>query len=306
MDAEQLRASSQRWMTTGLDAFLAGESSLDFAVHHHGVALEHLLKAYLASLHPALIVEAKDFDAMLHATGHGARARRPNTRSKTIGLNEAFGRARKLLPKEIIVTDSQFEPVLAARNGVAHSGYHEPAEVREVLTMCMRIADTLLVAMGESVDEYWGDYSRLHRELIEEHVSEIRVAVLAKVARAKAVYRGRVGGLETQHHTQIMASLTSTAVRPRNYGEYTDCPACEARGWLHGSMGLMGFKWNNEESERISSEPPKIVMYSHAFECYVCGLNLEGDELEAAGLPSEIIVASGYPSMSEFFDQYPD
>src|SRR5438874_28233 len=116
MDAIRLQESSRRWMATGLEAFSSGEGSFDFAVHHHGVALEHLLKAYLASLHPALIVEPKDFDSMLHATGHSDRAKRPSTRSKTIGLFEAFVRVKRLLPDQITVTEQEFEPVLAARN----------------------------------------------------------------------------------------------------------------------------------------------------------------------------------------------
>lgn len=121
MDAQRLQESAQRWTAGGLAAFSEGED-IDFAVHHLGVALEHLLKAYLASLHPALVVDTNDFDSMLHATGHGSRTKRPSSRTKTIGLAAAFNRVKKLLPKKITVTDVQFEPVLAARNGVAHAG----------------------------------------------------------------------------------------------------------------------------------------------------------------------------------------
>jgi hypothetical protein len=53
-------------MLAGLGAFSRDGEPDDFAVHHVGVALEHLLKAYLAFLHPALIVDAKDFDSLLH------------------------------------------------------------------------------------------------------------------------------------------------------------------------------------------------------------------------------------------------
>jgi hypothetical protein len=84
MHAEQLKLSSQRWMTAALAAFSEGPEAYDFAVHHAGIAAEHLLKAYLATLHPALVVEGKDFDSLLHATGHGAHASVHVTRVKTI------------------------------------------------------------------------------------------------------------------------------------------------------------------------------------------------------------------------------
>lgn len=110
MDPVALRESSQRWLETGLAAFSRGDDSNDFAVHHAGVALEHLLKAYLASLHPALVAEMTDWDSLLHATGHGERARVPSTRTKTIGLKAAFDRVKKLIPT-ITVSDAEFKPV---------------------------------------------------------------------------------------------------------------------------------------------------------------------------------------------------
>jgi HEPN domain-containing protein len=49
MHADQLKASSQKWMTAALVAFSQGPESYDFAVHHAGIAAEPLLKAYLAT-----------------------------------------------------------------------------------------------------------------------------------------------------------------------------------------------------------------------------------------------------------------
>jgi hypothetical protein len=45
MLADQLKTSSKRWMTAALAAFSEGPESYDFAVHHAGIAAEHLLKA---------------------------------------------------------------------------------------------------------------------------------------------------------------------------------------------------------------------------------------------------------------------
>lgn len=101
LHAEQLAASSGKWMEAALAAFSNGSSSEDLAVHHVGVATEHLLKAFLAGLHPSLIVDGKDFDSLLYAAGHGERLQVRGSRVKTIQLGEAYDRAQKILKSKI-------------------------------------------------------------------------------------------------------------------------------------------------------------------------------------------------------------
>lgn len=89
------------------EAFGRGES-LDFAVRHAGVGLEHLLKAYLCSLHPALVVDAGHWESLLHAVGHGDRSSIPASRTKSIGLKTAFDHTRTLLKPKNTVSDPDF------------------------------------------------------------------------------------------------------------------------------------------------------------------------------------------------------
>lgn len=161
VDPAEILSSSRRWMTVGLAAFSRNDGSEDFAVHHVGVAMEHLLKAYLASLHPAHIVEDKNWESLLHATGHADRSRISRSRTKTIGLSVAFDRVRRLIPT-VTVSTQEFEPVLAARNGVAHVGDHDQDEVRAVLTTVIRLAIPVLAeieqlhGVDDWAEDYWG------------------------------------------------------------------------------------------------------------------------------------------------------
>lgn len=282
MDATRLQASSQRWMTTGLAAFSEGDHSFDFAVHHLGVALEHLLKAYLASLDPALVTEASDFDSLLHATGHGDRARRPSTRTKTIGLALAFSRIKKLLPRQITVTDSEFEPVLAARNGVAHAAHFDPAEVRAVLTTCIRIVDPLLAELGVSPKRYWSDYLQLRDQLIDEHTTELQVTMAVKMAQAKAVYLRRIDGLDSEQRRRLVVEFRAANPRSSDNDQCTSCPACEGYGRLHGITDVARLKSTDGEPM------PTVVFHASSYDCLLCGLQLEGAELELADLNNEI------------------
>lgn len=144
MPANQLKASSQKWMTAALAAFSQGPESYDFAVHHAGIAAEHLLKAYLATLHPALTAGARRFDSLLHSTGHGTHASVPASQAKTIGPVEAPARVHQILRKQIPIDKQALEPVANARNGVAHGGVHDLAEVQTASTACLRLIDPLL------------------------------------------------------------------------------------------------------------------------------------------------------------------
>lgn len=262
MDATRLQASSQRWMTTGLAAFSEGDHSFDFAVHHLGVALEHLLKAYLASLHPALVTEASDFDSLLHATGHGNRARPPSTRTKTIGLALAFNRVKKLLPRQITVTDSEFEPVLAARNGVAHAAHFDPDEVRAVLTTCVRIADPTLAELGASPEQYWGDYLQLRDQLVDEHATELRVIVAVKMAKAKAVYLRRINGLASEQRRRLVAEVCAANPYSSDDDERMSCPVCEGYGRLHGIADIAWLRSTDDDGRSM----PTVVFHASSYD----------------------------------------
>lgn len=184
--AERLKTSSMRWMAAALAAFTKGPEHYDFAVHHAGISAEHLLKAYLASLHPALMVEAKDFNSLLYATGQAAHASVPPSQMKTIGLVEAHARVLKILRKQMPIDQRALLPLANARNGVAHNGLHAFAEVQTVFTTCLRLVDPLLTELKIDPVIYWGPYRPLHDRLIEERAAAARIRLESKLVKARA------------------------------------------------------------------------------------------------------------------------
>ncbi|MET8706220.1 hypothetical protein [Streptomyces californicus] len=264
MHAEQLKLSSQRWMNAALTAFSQGPDSYDFAVHHAGIAAEHLLKAYLASLHPALIVEAKDFDSLLHATGHGTHASAPASRAKTIGLMEAHARVHKILRKQIPIDQRAFMPVANARNGVAHSGIHDLAEVQTVFTTCLRLADPILEELKIDPETYWGPYRALHDRLIEEQVKQTRVDVETMLVNARSIFWQRFGHLSDSERKVVLATITSHPAVGMAREVPQQCPACDSQGWLAGEV-------------EVGREGAYLV--THVFACSACDLEVEGEML---------------------------
>ncbi|WP_307128646.1 hypothetical protein [Streptomyces sp. B1I3] len=278
MHADQLKASSQKWMTAALVAFSQGPESYDFAVHHAGVAAEHLLKTYLATLHPALIAEARHFDSLLHATGHGAHASVPASQAKTIGLVDAMPGCTRSFARRYRST-SRRSSRSRTRNGVAHSGVHDVAEVQTVFTTCLRLIDPLLTELNIAPDVYWGSYLSLHNRLIEERVRAARIQLESKLAKARGVFQQRYGHLAPKEREVVLATVTQHANIYMDHSEYRPCPACGSNDWLRGDTHI------DETNE------PVVVFTPCIFACSACDLEVKNDESwEVGDLSNEVVL----------------
>lgn len=155
MDSERLQESSRKHMLRGIDAWC--EDEREMAVLHCGISVEHLLKAFLASKHPSLLVDARDFSALLHAAGEGAHAAVGEHLAKSIGALECFKRVALLTA--LPMTERQAEPIFSARNGVAHLGLHQTDRTDETVILSIRLNDAILAALAADPLEYWSPYA---------------------------------------------------------------------------------------------------------------------------------------------------
>src|ERR1017187_1064732 len=142
-------------MLRSLDAWC--EDERDMAVLHCGIAVEHLMKAFLASKHPSLLVDGRDFSSLLHAVGEGTHATADEHHTKSIGALECFRRVAQF--KVLPVTERQAEPIFSARNGVAHLGIHDTDRTDETIAMSIQINDAILAALGTDRFKYWDPYA---------------------------------------------------------------------------------------------------------------------------------------------------
>ncbi|MFJ9756650.1 hypothetical protein [Streptomyces sp. NPDC101149] len=269
MDAEQLKGSSRRWMNAALAAFVEGPEHHDFAVHHAGVATEHLLKAYLAGLHPALIVDGGHFDSLLHATGLGSHAG-PLTKVKTIGLIEAHTRVTKLLPGKIQIEKKDLAPLADARNGVAHSAIHDSTQSEAVFTACLRLVDPILEELKVDPNSYWGPYLVLHDKLVEEQVRQERVAAEALLVKARSLFEQRFGHMSHKERDVVLAAITSKPMITMDQEAPRECPACGSQGWVAGEVEAVHI-YNDGQ---VTVDPEEVLLNPHAFQCAACDLEV--------------------------------
>ena len=155
MDSDSLQESSRKHMLRGIDAWCEGEH--DMAVLHCGISVEHLLKAFLASKHPSLLVDGSDFSSLLHAVGEGAHARADEYHVKSIGALECFKRVARLTP--LPMTEQQAQPIFNARNGVAHMGLHQAEQTDEAVVLSVRLNGAILASLAVDPLEYWSPYA---------------------------------------------------------------------------------------------------------------------------------------------------
>ncbi|MGW2083313.1 hypothetical protein ACWCOW_41800 [Streptomyces sp. NPDC001939] len=300
MDTAKLARSSSRWMQLALTTLGRGDDG-DIAVHHAAVAIEHLLKAYLANQHPVLIAESRDFPSLLHALGLGRQSPAPFTAFRSISLPDAYSRVAILLPT-LAVDVNEVKAVANARNGVAHSGVYDDAATRELVTVCIRLADTVLPHLpAVSPEGYWGSTASLRKRLLEAHTSKLRDTIEKRRHRFREAYQrdelpqewatdrwpatlepdwgGDLGG--GYHFGSPAAVLWSLRTIDRasiRRFHPTDCPACQQES-------LVPMLHKGPEDDDSAAR--------HSTLCFTCGLYLNAEEIFFLGL-GEVIGLPAY------------
>lgn len=111
------------------------------------------------------------------------------------------------------------------------------------------------------------------------------------MAQAKVAYQRRVAGLVSQQRIQLVAALSLTNLNPSEHDEPADCPACEGRGWLHGRTDV---DWHANFDDDGRPEA-MVIFYPDAYDCALCDLHLQGDELELADFDGAIDLPEADP-----------
>lgn len=262
------------------------KESTDMAVSamHAGIAVEQLAKCYLCTINPVLIASRGcDLDTLLHLTGRSDLAKIPPHAIQTIGGHEACLRIKRLAP------DFRFNEsdklLFTVRNSVSHIGITHGT--RQVIRIMVRLADLLLVTIGVTRQWFWGNRLSIVDTLRDEAISE-QLAILQ--VKYEAARRYLTASLADLTPTERSSFKVLAAARTRDtgvdYQESYTCPVCDSQGVLlcHREYDLVE-EDPVEKSYRVFTD---AVAYPSEFQCGVCNLKLDGSDMEAAGMPSEV------------------
>jgi len=151
---------------------------------------------------------------------------------------------------------------------------------------------------------FYGDYASSAATLLDEAADEDAAIVEAKFAAARHRLAQRVEGLDAEQRALVLGAIASASLGDSDHDESTTCPVCDQQGWTLCELedvgdvqvevdedGAGGIAWVEQQA------------FSFAFVCAVCGLNLEGRELEAAGLPTHFEVEEAREvDLAELYD----
>ncbi|MFN8629182.1 MAG: hypothetical protein U0838_02335 [Chloroflexota bacterium] len=262
----------------------------DWAVFylHLATALELTVKGTLAHANPAFIADATRFDAVLHLTGFGARARVPEflTAAKTIGVGEALARVSRLIDQYDAPGDL-VQVLVDRRNGVAHAGTVVRGQEAGILGEVGRYVAPLLAYARRSTADLWGDGDDAVTELAQKRLTEIEASCRRRIEAARL----RFNDLVDRVGEAALESLIESRQPDQPSWDFTEfpaqCPACEYLGTVRGQPEP---EWEPEydsdgDEEYVSGATVKSIrLWASTFSCGVCGLELSGDELKPARL----------------------
>ncbi|MBA9003060.1 hypothetical protein [Thermomonospora cellulosilytica] len=291
VDRDQLLTSARDFADRALRAYLEDDTRVILA--NAAIAMEHLSKAYLYSLHPALLMELRNgqLDSLLHLVGLGAKARKLQ-HPKTISAKEALARVEHVLPT-LRAPKTQLSQLVEVRDGVVHVGYLTTENTREILTAFLRYANELFEELEVGAGDRWGIHAELVDSLISHALTEIERDVRHRVAAAKLRITELLKRIPEDEHGPFMVARQAQTplifVTPTQRRAAATCPACKDEEASYFGEPDYDVDVDVEPDGRggymsyIAGAYCTLVI--ERFVCGCCELRLDGpDELEAAGL----------------------
>lgn len=260
-----------------------------------GCAVELLAKAYLASIEPTLLAaDRDDGQSILVLSGRLDRASISPTAVRTKSALECLLIAKKLHPT-LRWNPKTDMTVLNVRNAACHLGLADMGELASAIKIMVKVVEDLLAAMALPRESFWGVHTlSVVDGLLDTAAKELAVAVNAKVARARIRLQSLTHNLSTPESESLLELLAGAVVH--SYSDHDEphiCPVCERKGWLLCSV-------ERGPLERAKYPPGdgsayvERTAYPFEFECGVCNLELEEDELLEFAFPTEIELEPDY------------
>lgn len=283
---EHLTESAKHYALDAANAFVTGNHAT-FALAA-GTAVEHALKARLASETPTLLAFGggdagwfKSAWALWNYRDDADAFATVSTEVQTIGAKQALDR--------VLSVEQRLEHlrihalrVYQYRNSQAHMGMIASGNIREVFGSCIRLINELL----GGAEELWGSYTDLVDSLLDQLASELQHRVEEKLAKSRTEFERRFGKESAEIREAVLSVLSNSRdwqLTPEAFPH--DCPACGSPALIEGTNSV------ETDWDTHSESPIETVWFTASqLRCEACHLVLNGsDELETAGVESTMV-----------------
>lgn len=161
----------------------------------------------------------------------------------------------------------------------------------DVLANMVSMVDRLLKINNDDREEFWGkDYLSIIDAIATEKIEEISHSVTLKILEAGKRFHDVRDLLGSNTATVLLEAISKSGPHSTiEYEEQRKCPACGLNGWLLCAIerGETKIEYDQGPIHHDCWHVVERMAVPLAFECPVCNLDLEGDELHVAGLGDE-------------------
>lgn len=265
------------------------------------VSVELLGKAYLASIHPSLIV-ANDLDSLLYACG-AVQYQQSKYSIRTIGSRDVFKRCSRLISR-LRDYRKELEILADLRNGLVHFGEYDSALAGDIMTPYLKYTKTLLDEIGISLEEYFGEFKDFVTESIQDSVDEVKRQVELLLAKSKSDYEMKFAGMDNKTKKAIVEAIEGTYTLSGYDETLVACPACSQLAVAAGGHDVIEWKPDYDKEGNVENAYPIVILFADSLKCSICGLVLDTfEQLEAAEVETSIELEDVDPS--DFYEGPP-
>lgn len=265
---EAVRGAGQPW---------TAHAALDVAIRC-GSAVELLAKALLFELDPRLVARSAHhhlLDLALEAQ-HQQPATPVQPGQSTIDATTAVQLVRRL-DVSLAGPAREVHAVLEARNAAVHLALAPDEErLQALITAMAAFTGAVLGVLGQDLPNYWGPYAGATMDRIDARAARVKAEAERLVEAARGHYQQLRGGLAPDAWQRVLKVLYERRATADLSAE-VECPACAQDASV---------LWSAEAEVEYSDGEWNAVGYwaLEGLRCPVCGLDLDGDELEALEL----------------------
>lgn len=284
-----------------------------------GVAAETLLMACVSSIEVSWLAEGEASKLLLKPSTNPTGRLDPGE-LRTIDWDAA---RRLMLHKDPKLGGLHplLKSVMNTRNAAVHAAITENEDLGKSVVNLVHIVSLLHPHLDFEEGDYWGPtIEPMVTELKDKLTTAIRQSRIAKIINAQKSFEAvkhRFPGphLDDYVETSLARPLPSYLDDPRSEFEKTEereCPACGFTGNLFfvGTYSGGGRALFDERDDEPAIEI-EVAYHAVAFECPVCTLQLDGDEIDDLVdwpiFPEPLVIGPFDPRYREFHDKvFPD
>lgn len=280
-----------------------------------GAAAEHLLSSAVVAIDPVLLADPRDFASAVSLSRANKSGRLDPAKLRTA----PWDRQLRIL-EEVHVSiriRSDMTSLMTTRNAAAHAALVTTSNLGEAAVALARVVEDLHTALPHRDEgSFWGDrFIDTVKELRDVRSSATRQRVSAKIAHAKDALEKILFGLTEDGRARTLVALearltAATVIDAETVEE--ECPAC-------GRQGELSLLTEKQDEPRYEADYDRdgtpmaeyavfgVLGYPTLFQCPVCGLSLEQDELELyPNLSADRDLDEVWEDAGDHFDYEPD